>query len=131
MSAGKGIHLSSRSARKWHFIWSRNNLQLLARWVFTYALWPRGHTQPYTHTQTHTYRQRRRRSGKCKQDTKAQAMTMTGTTMRLCCNCITSDCLGLQRCLACLAWLTDFDRSSNRTINKIRPCVATMCVYLC
>lgn len=41
LSAGKGIHLSSRSARKWHFIWSRNNLQLLARWVFTYALWPR------------------------------------------------------------------------------------------
>lgn len=79
-------------------------------------------------THTHTNRQQRRRSGKCKQDTKAQAMTMTRTTMRLCCNYITSDYLGLQRCLACLAWLTDFDRSSNRTINKIRPCVATMCV---
>lgn len=40
-------------------------------------------------------------------------------------------------CLACLAWLTDFDRSSNsssssnRTINKIRPCVATICVRVC
>lgn len=72
--------------------------------VFTYAVWCAEHN--------------------CKQDTKAMAKAI-----------YVCDFVALHGTSDCLGWLTDFDRSnsnsnSNRTINKIRPCVTLqLCLW--